>query len=387
MRNRKEVMVLSGFHEMIETMKGLDYKEKVQFYQYLLGMAQQTKQKFTREDREEILAYAYQEVDNMLRDIPAASCYKEKDTIFVCEDCLLGIVMHLSGSPENVPEDVHLKIRGLVELVENTRRIETTLDGVFQQDTITGTDINRLLYWVRLSDDEYQRSKLYLGLHHYQRDLGKLSDEAKAMLAEYTAAEMRRLMALDSEDTWNALEMIADVSGHFINDALMEALWDLLKFGRNHINFYAVGTLLACGKEIPQSVIEALARDLEYANLTYGTLCNAGKESLFPREYASEEYLAKSDLVRWLTYPTELGKAPDEVVYLGKIKRLFKKEVFYVFRFSSDSDTLDEEKKNKWLIGRSSNEGGTFSNFDDFAPFENEPPERALKLIKKKIIG
>ena len=99
MRNRKEVMVLSGFHEMIETMKGLDYKEKVQFYQYLLGMAQQTKQKFTREDREEILAYAYQEVDNMLRDIPAASCYKEKDTIFVCEDCLLGIVMHLSGSP------------------------------------------------------------------------------------------------------------------------------------------------------------------------------------------------------------------------------------------------------------------------------------------------
>ena len=66
---------------------------------------------------------------------------------------------------------------------------------------------------------------------------------------------------------------------------------------------------------------------------------------------------------------------------------MFKKEVFYVFRFSSDSDTLDEEKKNKWLIGWSSNEGGTFSNFDDFAPFENEPPERALKLIKKKIIG
>lgn len=64
-----------------------------------------------------------------------------------------------------------------------------------------------------------------------------------------------------------------------------------------------------------------------------------------------------------------------------------RKEVFHVFRFRSDSDTLDEEKKNRWLVGWSSDEGGTFSNFDDFAPFENETPERALKLIGKKLIG
>ena len=380
-------MELSGFHDMIETMKGLDYKEKIQFYQYLLRMAQQARQKFTREDKEEILAYAYAEVDHMLRDIPAAATYKEKATIFVCEDCLMGLVMHLSGSPDNIPEDVHLKIRGLVEMVESIRRIETTLDGIFQKETVTGTDMSRLLYWVRLSDDEYQRSQLYVGLHHYQRDMGKLSDEARNMLAEYTAEEMRRLMALDSEDTWNALEVMADVSRYFADDAVIAGLRDLLEFGRNHINYYAAGTLIACGKEIPKKVIENLARDLEYANLTYLLLRKAGKEGLFPREFASEEYLAKSDLVRWLTYPTELGKVPDEIVYLGRFKKFLRKEVFHVFRFRSDSDTLDEEKKNRWLVGWSSDEGGTFSNFDDFAPFENETPERALKLIGKKLIG
>lgn len=380
-------MVLSGFHEMIETMKGLDYKEKIQFYRYLLQMAERARQKFTKEDREEILAYAYTEVDAMLRDIPAASGYKEKDLIFVCEDCLLGIVMHLSGSAEHIPEDKKLKLRALAEMVENERRIEITLDSIFQQDTVASSDMNRLLYWVKVSVDEYHRSKLYQGLHHYQRDLGKLSDDAKVMLADFTAAEMDRLMKLDSEDTWNSLELIADVCRFFITDTLIAALLELLKFGRNHISFYAVGTLLACGKEIPQPVIEDLARDLEYADLTYGALCRAGKESLFPRAYTSEEYLAKSDLVRWLTYPTELGKAPDEIVYLGRIKKLFRKEVFHVFKFRSGSDTLDEEKKNRWLIGWSSEDGGTFSNFDEFAPFENETPERALKLIQKKIIG
>jgi len=66
---------------------------------------------------------------------------------------------------------------------------------------------------------------------------------------------------------------------------------------------------------------------------------------------------------------------------------LFRKEVFHVFKFRSDSDTLGDDLKNKWLVGWSSNDGGTFSNFDEFAPFEKEPAEKALKLIKKKLIG
>ena len=146
-------------------------------------------------------------------------------------------------------------------------------------------------------------------------------------------------------------------------------------------------TLCCIGADIPQPVIEALALDLEYANTTYHNLCRQGKVALFPAEYATEEYLAKSDMVRWLTYPTELGKAPDEIVYIGKIKQMFKKEIFHVFKYRSDSDTLGDDLKNKWLVGWSSDEGGTFSNFDEFAPFEMESTQKTLKLIKKKLIG
>ena len=378
---------MSRFDEIIETMKTAKYNEKKQLLQYLVQMAERARHQFAPEDKRALLDYAYGEVDAILAAIPVAANYKEKAQIFECENFLLGLVMNLCGSPAMIPQDKLLKIKTLTELVDRERYIETTLDSIFEQPAITQTDINRLLYWVRQTTDEYQKSMLFLGLAHHQQEMSKLDGDAEQAMADYIVGEMRRLMALEGDDAWNALELIADVSKYFADDNVIAALKDLLRLGRNHINAYAVDTLCGFGIDVPQSVIEVLARDLEYANTTYHILQRQGKTALFPAECATEEYLAKSDMVRWLTYPTELGKAPDEIVYIGKIKQLFKKEVFHVFKYRSDSDTLEDALKNKWLVGWSSNEGGTFSNFDEFAPFEKEPTEKALKLIKKKLIG
>ena len=377
------------FGEMIETMKTAEFAEKKQFLEYLVRMAERAKHQFGQEDKEALLAYAYEEVEHMLYAIPAAANYKEKDLIFECENFLLGLIMNLCASPAQVPQENLLKIKELTELVNKERYIETTLDSIFEQPAITETDINRLLYWVRQTADEYQKGKLFEGLVHYQKDMGKLDSGAEKTLADYTAGEMRRLMALGGEDAWNTLELIADVGKFFAaeNADVVAALQELLRLGRNHINSYAVDTLCGMGLEVPQDVIDALARDLEYANMTYHILQRQGKTHLFPAECATEEYLAKSDLVHWLTFPTELGKAPDAIEYIGKVKKLFQKEVFHVFKYRSDSDNLDDALKNKWLVGWSSNEGGTFSNFDELAPFEQETTEKTLKLIKRKLIG
>lgn len=378
---------MAQLDEMIATMKTVDYKERKQFLEYFLRLTEQAGHKIQQEDKDALLGYAYEEVDNMLKAIPEATSYKEKDLIFECEDLLLGIVMNLVRLPEKLPQDKLMKIRELTELVNAERYLERTLDSIFEQPAITEMDINRLLYWARQSVDEYQKGKLFLGLVHYRQKLSRLDAGAKQAMMGYITSELHRLMVLDSEDSWNTLELLADVSRFFADETVIDALTALLRLGRNHINCYAVDTLIGLGCEVPQAVIDALARDLEYANLTYSMLQNSGKTDLFPAECATEEYLAKSDLVHWLTYPTELGKAPDEIVYIGRIKQLFKKEVFHVFKFRSDSDTLGEELRNKWLVGWSSNEGGTFSNFDEFAPFEMETTEKTLKLIKKKLIG
>ena len=378
---------MSKFNEMIATMKTVDYSEKKQFLEYFVRMAESAKYQFSKEDKEALLAYAYEEIDSMLKAIPAAGSYKEKDLIFACENFLLGLVMNLCPSPAQIPQDKLLKIKALTDLVNKERYIETTLDSIFEQPAITKVDINRLLYWVRQTTDEYQKGMLFLGFAHHLNEMSKLDSGAQHAMAGYITEEAHRLMMLGGEDAFNTLELIADVSKYFADDNVIAMLKDVLQLGRNHINVYVVDTLCGMGLDIPQFVIDALAHDLEYANTTYHILQKQGKDALFPAECATEEYLAKSDLVRWLTYPTELGKVPDEIVYIGKIKQLFKKEVFHVFKYRSGSDTLGEERQNKWLVGWSSNEGGTFSNFDEFAPFETESTEKTLKLIKKNLIG
>ena len=104
---------MSKFNEMITTMKTAHYNEKKQFLEYLVRMAERAKHQFTQEDKDALLAYAYEEVENMLKAIPAAESYKEKDLIFTCEDFLMGIVMHICDSPEKLPQDKLLKIKAL----------------------------------------------------------------------------------------------------------------------------------------------------------------------------------------------------------------------------------------------------------------------------------
>ena len=160
----KGVMKMSQFDELINNLQTMEYAEKKQFLEYLVRIAERARHQLTQADKEALLSYAYEEVDRMLQAIPNAATYKEKDMIFECEDFLLGIVMHLSGSPANLPQDRLLKIKALTELVDKERYIETTLDGIFKQPTIDEKDMNRLLFWVRSCTDEYQKSKLFLGL-------------------------------------------------------------------------------------------------------------------------------------------------------------------------------------------------------------------------------
>lgn len=378
---------MSQFDEIIETMETSEYSVKRQFLQYLVQAAERGRHQFAPEDTSALLDYAYREVDTMLAAIPVAADYKEKDMIFTCEDFLMGLIINLCPSPAKIPQDKLMKIKALTELVKKERYIETTIDSIFEQPAVGTAEITRLLYWVRQTGDEYQKTMLFYGLIRHQENLGKISADAKRMLTDYITSELRRLMELNNGDAWNGLELLADVSKHFADENTVAALQELLRLERNHINVHAVDTLCVLGGDIPQPAIDALAKDLEFADTTHCILLRHGKAALFPAEYATEVYLAKSDMVRWLAYPTELGKAPDAIEYIGKIKQLFKKEVFHVFKYRSDSDTLGDDRKNKWLVGWSSNEGGTFSNFDEFAPFASESTEKTLKLIKKKLIG
>lgn len=383
---------MSQFDSILSSMKEDAYPAKKQLLEYTLHILQnlqKSRKPLDQADKTAILEYAYGEVDNLLLAIPNAASYKEKDLIFACEDLVLGLIMHLCPVSAEIPQNVLAKIQTLVETVAKERYIETTLDHLFKQEAIEEREVSHLLSLVSQTEDEYQKGMLYAGLIAYKDDISKLSNAAKALVTAHLTAELNRYLACDQRtaDCIKNLELMADIIRYFADDAVVSLLYEVLKLGLSNVNFYITGTLLALGKSVPAETIVSLAHNMEYANLTYGLLKRTGKQDLFPKECSTPEYLAKSDMVHWLMYPTELGKAPDAIEYIGKITYLFKKEMYYVFKYRSDSDTLDDDLKNKWLIGWSSQDGGTFSNFDEYALFEKATIPATLKNIKKKLLG
>ena len=377
---------MSQFHDYFMGLKACkSYREKGSLLEVLLNSFKRGN-KASKADMLEMKEFIFKEIDALTELIPTAPNYKAKDEMFHYEDKLVGLYMFLIANKVETSDGDIAKIKDLVKTVSEYQVLETAVSEMYGLNGIKPEDAKKVVDIAASLSDEYQKGLLYQGLLSYDKSVGKFSAEAKAVIADYVSSEMERYLNKDglSEDEINNLEIAADVCKHFINDKTVSVLQRILNLKHNNINYYAVATLISCKQPIGAVVIADLARDLVYADLTYDLLKNNNMTELFPKEYTSAEYLAKSDLVHWLTYPTELGKTPDEIVLMGDVN--VKGEKYYIFKYKSDSDTLSAELRNEWLIGWSSADGGTFSNFDLLRDYEQKKPEKTLKIIKKKLI-
>ncbi|MBQ4510222.1 MAG: hypothetical protein II984_05820 [Clostridia bacterium] len=370
------------FEYIIETLKNLSsYNEKGSFLSSVLYSLKSKKIKLKENDKKMLAQFTFKEIEELIFLIPTVKSYKEKDGIFGYEDSLLGLVMACRSSPAEISKENLNNINILIELVNKERFLEMAIDDIFEKDINDRATVEKLISMLSSVEDEFHRGQLYQGLAHYRNKIDKLPPESKQALGDYINAEMKRLSESGSDETiLNNLEFACDIAKYFVSDSIINRLYECLKLKNNAISFYAIGSLLDAKCNIPSDVVASLANDLIYADITYSLLSKHGKQNMFPSELANDEYLAKSDLVHWLTYPTELGKAPDEIELLGKVR---KNGDYYIFKFKSDSDTLSDELKNKYLIGWANNDGGTFSNFDLYESFEQKTIEKTLKKIKK----
>lgn len=382
---------MSQKKDFVAVMNDVPYPKKQILLEGTLNSIQrmgQRGQKIPRDTEEALKEYVFVELDNFVRDLSKAASYREKDEIFSCAGSVLGLIMQLWKKKEELSQEQLEKIWAFQDEMNKERYIEIALEKLFQQETITQEEISHVLTLVDQTPDEYQKSVLYTGLNYFKKQLSRLSDEAAQHITDFLTVEIKRYLAspaLNGEQVRN-LELIADICCVFADEEQMELLYEVAKLGHNNVNFYLTKTLLCRKAAVPGDIVAALARDMQYADLTYSLLKRYGKQALFPQACTAPEYLAKSHMIQWLMYPTELGKAPDDIEYVGKVSRLFKKEVYYIFKYRSDSENLDEASKNKWLLGWASEEGGTFSEFEEFARFEAPTLKATLKNIKKRVL-
>ena len=378
---------MSQFENMFAHVKNNDnFEENARLMQYAGNMLKHT-QKLSASESDYIRNFTVSEMDRLIKTIPQAGSYAEKDKMFFYEDSLLMVFTLAGGKFDNVSEKQIETVKQLVTMVDKERVLEKAVDEMFEHEKIEKVDIDKVLETVKPIKDNYQRGMLYQGLLAHKDKIKNLTDDAKHALAEYTADETEKLLQkadkLNDTDI-NNLEISADVCKYFISDRLLKLLSILFAKSDNCVRYYALETLLENNASVSIEPVKALAEDLTYAQLTHDILNKFGKVDLFPKELSTPEYLAKSDLAHWLTYPTELGKLPNEIELLGSIK--IKKEQYYVFKYKSDSDNLSEENVNEWLIGWSGENGNTFSNFDRLAEYEKKTVQKTIKNIAKKLL-
>lgn len=274
-------------------------------------------------------------------------------------------------------------------MIREAQPIETEAEKIFSQDTVEEAYVDRLLSFAGSSSDEYEKGKVFHGLLDNKDRLSGMTDGAKSRLTAYFEEELERYLHVENpdKDVLDSWEAAADAARYFPDAKIQEILTETLKSEHHGVVYYAADTLLALGAEVTQECISALAADLVYALMTRYMLKRYGKLSMFPQEYSAPEYLAKSDMVHWLIYPTELGKTPDEIEFVGKIRYFFRKEEYYIFRFRSDSANLGDDVRGKWLLGWSEADGGTFSHFELFEKYEKGSVKKTLKNIKRHVIG
>ena len=150
----------------------------------------------------------------------------------------------------------------------------------------------------------------------------------------------------------------------------IDELQAALKLKDARLVYFAAMSLLEHEVEVPEATLEQIAASPEMRGWLYQELAKRGET--FPAKYATQAALAEADMVKWLAFPTELGRAPDEIA-LGKIVTIEDSD-YYVFKFRTVGTYWASSKG--WMAGvagpyehggePSAESPGTFSSFDAY---------------------
>ncbi|MDQ5825379.1 MAG: hypothetical protein M3441_14395 [Chloroflexota bacterium] len=185
--------------------------------------------------------------------------------------------------------------------------------------------------------------------------------------------------------------ILLDLFGHLPTPEVKQVLRDALDLKDPRLKHFALASLLQQGEDVAAQHIDDVAASPEMRGYLYTLLDEVGKLDLFPERFRTQEALAEANMVDWLTYPTELASAPDEIELMKVVSEdLGPPEGvidYYLFRYRTFPPHWAAEKG--WMAGVSGpflrNEGlSTESHGDTFSTFEPwdsiTPDEHVAKI-------
>lgn len=129
--------------------------------------------------------------------------------------------------------------------------------------------------------------------------------------------------------------LFADLLGHVPGEDVVAELRSLAALSDPGPAGFAVCSLVRLGLEPDRGAVDAVGADPDMRNLVYDRLSQLGRRDLFPERFTTQIAFAESELVRWLTFPGEIGEVPEEQFFEAIVSD--DELDCYVFRFASEN--------------------------------------------------
>ncbi len=189
--------------------------------------------------------------------------------------------------------------------------------------------------------------------------------------------------------------VLLDLMGYVKLPEIVAELQKALLLKDTKLKGFAVVSLLRQGIEVDSLTSLNVASDPVIRNFFYNELQTLGKLSNYPNEFRTQEAFAESDMVGWLTFGTELERAPDEIELMKTVSIDTKTEDgvldYFIFRFRTFEPHW--AAKDGWMAGISGpflrketpstkSYGDTFSSFEKW---DSKTPEEHLGDIRERL--
>ncbi len=254
------------------------------------------------------------------------------------------------------------------------------------------TDIEELewsIYLIALSYFEGKHIKPEQLLPYAERVLASYNKYKKQLFSSQKESGIDWMWEEEYNYWREFAALILDIMGYLPDVNIQKELQEALNYKDPKLKCFAVLSLVRQNLAVDSNSILEVARSAEMRNVLYDILESMNKEELFPVEYKTQEAFAESNMVNWLTFPTELGRVPDEIELMKVVSKNSKDGIldYYVFRFQ----TLPPHwaAKDGWCAGVS----GPFirknapttephgSTFSEFIPWDSKTPEEHVEYI------
>lgn len=191
------------------------------------------------------------------------------------------------------------------------------------------------------------------------------------------------------EDIYMSLEILLDVACYINDEKTFELIKEIDKLNINQSSrVFLIKAQAVNNIQIDMKKLQELIDDDNYTYKIVQVLENINKLSVIPKDIVTQKMIAKSLMIDWLIYPTELGENPENIELVDTLEK--ENIVYYIYKFTAKNGKLKEHGEMIGLAGgfkkgkiTSINTGNTFSTFETIQKDYIKQAEGIIELISE----